>query len=76
MANVALNIVVGGEEKAKQVIKELNGNIKQLGTNMKSLDEVFAGNQNSYDYLSAKIKNLLFSTQASKQGGRTGLSVL
>lgn len=67
MANVALNIVVGGEEKAKQAIKELNGNIKQLGTNMKSLDEVFAGNQNSYDYLSAKLKNLTEAQEAYRK---------
>lgn len=67
MANVALNIVVGGEEKAKQAIKELNGNIKQLGTNMKSLDEVFAGNQNSYDYLSAKLKNLTETQEAYRK---------
>lgn len=67
MANVALNIVVGGEEKAKQVIKELNGSIKQLGTNMKSLDEVFAGNQNSYDYLSAKLKNLTETQEAYRK---------
>lgn len=67
MANVALNIVVGGEEKAKQAIKELNGNIKQLGTNMKSLDEVFAGNQNSYEYLNAKLKNLTQAQEAYKK---------
>lgn len=67
MANVAMNIVVAGEEKAKQAIKELNGNIKQLGTNMKSLDEVFAGNQNSYDYLSAKLKNLTEAQEAYRK---------
>ncbi len=71
MANVALNIVVGGEEKAKQAIKELNGNIKQLGTNMKSLDEVFAGNQNSYDYLSAKLKNLTEAQEAYRKKTET-----
>lgn len=67
MANVALNIIVGGEEKAKQAIKELNGSIKQLDTNMKSLDEVFAGNQNSYDYLSAKLRNLTEAQEAYKK---------
>ena len=67
MANVALNIVVAGEEKAKQAIKELNGNIKQLGANMKSLDEVFAGNQNSYEYLNAKLKNLTEAQEAYKK---------
>ena len=71
MANVALNIVVGGEEKAKQAIKELNGNIKQLGTNMKSLDEVFASNQNSYDYLSAKLKNLTEAQEAYRKKTET-----
>lgn len=71
MANVALNIVVGGEEKAKQAIKELNGNLKQLGTNMKSLDEVFAGNQNSYDYLSAKLKNLTEAQDAYRKKTET-----
>ena len=71
MANVALNIIVGGEEKAKQAIKELNGNIKQLGTNMKSLDEVFAGNQNSYDYLSAKLKNLTEAQEAYRKKTET-----
>ena len=71
MANVALNIVVGGEEKAKQAIKELNGNLKQLGTNMKSLDEVFAGNQNSYDYLSAKLKNLTEAQEAYRKKTET-----
>jgi TP901 family phage tail tape measure protein len=71
LANVALNIVVGGEEKAKQAIKELNGNLKQLGTNMKSLDEVFAGNQNSYDYLSAKLKNLTEAQEAYRKKTET-----
>ncbi len=67
MANVALNVVVGGEEKAKQAIKDLNGSIKTLDQTMKTLDEAFAGNQNSYDYLQAKLKNLTETQEAYRK---------
>jgi peptidoglycan hydrolase CwlO-like protein len=38
---------------------------------MKSLDEVFAGNQNSYDYLSAKLKNLTEAQDAYRKKTET-----
>lgn len=55
---ISLKIAIDGEAEYKTALRNLNAELKTLGTESKKLSAIYAGESNTYDALIAKSKNL------------------
>lgn len=55
---ISYRIAIDGEAEYKTALRNLNAELKTLGTESKKLSAIYAGESNTYDALIAKSKNL------------------